>query len=64
MGGVLACKVSGVDADQLAALALAFVALRTVYLVLYLKNVAMLRSVVWGLGFFVTLALLVLPLFG
>lgn len=60
--GILACKVSGVDADTLAQLALAFVVVRVVYLVLYLRDVAMLRSVVWALGFFITLALLVLPL--
>lgn len=61
--GVLACKVSGVDADQLAALSMAFVTLRILYLVLYIKNLATARSTVWILGFLLTLALLTLPLF-
>lgn len=61
--GVLACKVSGVDADQLAALSIAFVILRVAYLVLYIKNLATLRSVVWIAAFLLTLALLTLPLF-
>lgn len=61
--GVLACKVAGVDADEIALLSMAFVILRTVYLVMYLKNLAMVRSAVWTLGFLVSLALLTLPLF-
>jgi uncharacterized MAPEG superfamily protein len=61
--GVLACKVGGVDADELALLSIAFVLLRVVYLVLYLGNKATLRSAVWTLGFLISLALLTLPLF-
>ena len=61
--GVLACKLSGVDADQVAALSMAFVTLRIVYLLLYLKNLATPRSIVWILAFLLTLALLALPLF-
>lgn len=61
--GVLACKVAGVDADEIALLSLAFVAIRTVYLVVYLKNLSTLRSGVWSLGFLISLALLSLPLF-
>jgi uncharacterized MAPEG superfamily protein len=61
--GVLACKVSGVDADQVALLSIAFVVLRAIYVVLYIKNLATARSGVWTLGFLVALALLTLPLF-
>ncbi|HLT40581.1 MAG TPA: MAPEG family protein [Enhygromyxa sp.] len=61
--GVLACKIGGVDADEIALLSIAFVGLRTIYLVMYLKNLATIRSVVWSLGFLVSLALLTLPLF-
>jgi uncharacterized MAPEG superfamily protein len=61
--GVLACKVAGVDADELALLSMLFVGLRALYLVLYLRNLSTLRSTVWAFGFLVTLALLGLPLF-
>jgi uncharacterized MAPEG superfamily protein len=61
--GVLACKAAGVDADELALLSIAFVVLRTLYLVVYLRNMPTLRSAVWTLGFLVSLALLSLPLF-
>ncbi|MFO7567678.1 MAG: MAPEG family protein [Enhygromyxa sp.] len=61
--GVLAAKLAGVDADYLAPLTVAFVVLRTIYLIVYLRNIPMLRSAVWGLGFLVSLAILTLPLF-
>jgi uncharacterized MAPEG superfamily protein len=61
--GVLACKVGGVDSDEIALFSIAFVALRAIYLVLYLKNMSTLRSAVWSLGFLVSLTLLALPLF-
>lgn len=61
--GVLACKVAGVDADQVAMLSMAFVALRVVYLVVYLKDMPTVRSAVWTLAFLTSLALLALPLF-
>jgi uncharacterized MAPEG superfamily protein len=61
--GVLACKVGGVDADQVALLSIAFIVVRVLYLVLYLKNLSTLRSTVWFLGFFISLGLLGLPLF-
>lgn len=61
--GVLACKLSGVDADEVAMLCMAFVLLRTLYLVLYMSNKSTLRSVIWTLGFLTSLSLLALPLF-
>jgi uncharacterized MAPEG superfamily protein len=61
--GVLACKVGGVDSDEIALLSMLFVALRTVYLVVYLKNMPSVRGAVWSLAFLVSLALLALPLF-
>jgi uncharacterized MAPEG superfamily protein len=61
--GVLACKVGGVDSDEIAMLSMAFVALRTVYLVAYLKDMPTFRSAVWFLAFGISLALLALPLF-
>jgi uncharacterized MAPEG superfamily protein len=61
--GVLACKVSGVDSDEIALFSIGFVVLRAIYLVLYLKNVSTLRSVVWCVAFLLSLVLLTLPLF-
>jgi uncharacterized MAPEG superfamily protein len=61
--GVLACKVSGVDADEVALLSIAFVVLRAIYVVLYLKNLPTARSAVWFLAFLVSVTLLTLPLF-
>lgn len=61
--GVLACKVGGVDSDEVALLSMVFVALRTVYLVAYLQNWSTFRSAVWSLAWLISLALLALPLF-
>jgi uncharacterized MAPEG superfamily protein len=54
---VLACELRHVDIGRTAALSLAFVALRVLYLGLYLGNKPSVRSPVWGLGFLTTLAL-------
>lgn len=61
--GVFACKLGGVDADEVALLCMAFIAVRTVYLVFYLKNLATPRSATWFLGFLISVVLLFLPLF-
>jgi uncharacterized MAPEG superfamily protein len=54
---VLACELRHVDVGRTAALCLAFIALRTIYLGLYLGDKPSARSPVWGLGFLTTLAL-------
>jgi uncharacterized MAPEG superfamily protein len=61
--GVLACKLGGVDSDEVVLLSIGFVLLRTLYLVLYLANKSTLRSTVWTFAFLISLALLALPLF-
>ena len=61
--GVLACKISGVDADEVALLSMGFVIVRVIYLVTYLKNLPTVRSIVWSVAFLLSLALLTLPLF-
>lgn len=61
--GVLACKVAGVDADQVALLSISFVVVRALYLGCYLGNKSTLRSTVWFFGFAISLVLLGLPLF-
>jgi uncharacterized MAPEG superfamily protein len=61
--GVLACKISDVDSDEVAMLCMAWVLLRTLYLVFYVSNKSTLRSTVWTLAFLISLALLALPLF-
>jgi len=60
--GVLACQVAHVDATRVAILSVAFVALRVVYIGLYLGNIAPVRSLTWMAGFGVAVALLVQPL--
>lgn len=44
-------------------LAITWVVLRIVYIVLYIANLAALRTVVWTCGLLITVALLLLPLF-
>jgi uncharacterized MAPEG superfamily protein len=60
--GVLACKAAGVDADEIAFLSMAFVAIRAAYIGLYLSDRASARSLTWLAGLLCTLALLALPL--
>lgn len=60
--GVLASKATGVDADEIALLSMAFVALRIVYIGLYLGDKPSARTAVWLLGTLCTGALLALPL--
>src|SRR5690606_27570667 len=60
--GVLVCKVAGVDADEIALLAMVHVAARIAYIACYLGDRPTLRSAVWGVGFLASIALLVLPL--
>lgn len=43
-------------------LGLAYLAARLVYMVLYLKDVATLRSLVWSVGFFASIALMLSPM--
>lgn len=54
---VLACELRHVDIGRTAALSLGFVALRVLYLVLYLGDKPSARSPVWGLGFVTTMVL-------
>lgn len=62
--GVLACLHTGAHPELVPSLCVAFVALRAVYLALYLGNKPTARSTVWTLGFLVTGTLLALPLVG
>jgi uncharacterized MAPEG superfamily protein len=60
---VVVSWVGHANAHTMTMLAIAFVALRAIYIVLYIANLALLRSVVWTSGWLVTLALFLLPLF-
>ena len=62
--GVLAALGRGVRADLVACLAIAFVALRAIYLVAYLGNRPSLRSSMWALALLVNVALMVLAVAG
>ncbi|MBR9912575.1 MAG: MAPEG family protein [Gammaproteobacteria bacterium] len=62
--GVLAATATGVTGSVADYLALAYVLARLVYLYCYLKDIALLRSVVWGVGFLSSLALLCSPAWG
>jgi uncharacterized MAPEG superfamily protein len=62
IAGVLVAQQSGVAAATVNALALAFVALRVLYIVLYVTDRAAARSLVWMLGTGACVALFVLAL--
>ena len=59
--GVLVAVTSGITGSIVDYLAIAFVVARIVYIALYIKNVATLRSLVWVVGFGCSLALMCSP---
>jgi uncharacterized MAPEG superfamily protein len=61
--GALLCEMRHVNATYAAALAIAFVVIRCVYIALYLGNKATARSGVWSLGVLATLGLYVIAIF-
>ena len=62
--GVLAALQRGVAAELVAALAVGFIVLRTIYMFAYLGDRATLRSSVWGLGMAVVATLMILAIIG
>jgi uncharacterized MAPEG superfamily protein len=60
---VIIAHLGHADEKWSSILAIAFVMSRVVYPVLYLANIDKARSAVWGIGYFCTAALFVLPLF-
>lgn len=58
---VMVAYLSASPAVWLSGLAFAFVALRIAYVACYWAGLALLRSIVWSLGFFVTIAIFLLP---
>jgi len=54
---VLAAQFAGLDQVRTDQLAMAFIGIRLVYTALYFANVAALRSLVWGAGLAVTIAI-------
>lgn len=61
---VLTADYLGDRADMLDTLAMAFIGFRLVYIALYLKGIAGLRTVAWGLGFLTVVAIFTLPAWG
>ena len=61
---VLACELRRVGVGSTAALSLTFVAVRALYVGLYLGNKPSARSPVWALGMLTTLGLYVLAILG
>ena len=61
---VLGCELRHVDIGRTAALCLAFIGLRTIYLGLYLGDKSTARSAIWTLGILTTAALYVLAIVG
>jgi len=61
---LLAALWAGVDSVWVHALSLAFLIARVVYIKLYLADQATPRSLVWSIGFFACLGLIVLGLLG
>lgn len=60
--GVFSCQLTQVDAARVAWLSVAFVGIRSIYIVFYLLDKAPLRSLTWMTGFGVIVALLAQPL--
>jgi len=62
--GLLAALWAGVDSVWVHTLSLTFLIARVIYVQLYLADSATLRSVVWAIGFFACLGLIVLGIIG
>ncbi|MCL1620355.1 MAPEG family protein [Ralstonia pseudosolanacearum] len=60
---VLVAILGGSPVDRVNGLAVAFIAVRVLYTVCYLANWATARSLVWTVGFVLTIALFVQPAF-
>lgn len=56
--GVLLARISGVDEQQIALLALIFISARVLHGVCYVANLATLRSLAWAAGFSCVIGLL------
>ncbi|TLU67230.1 MAPEG family protein [Thalassotalea litorea] len=62
--GVLVASVSDVTSSLVSILAIAYVIARVLFLVLYIKNIATIRSIAWAIGYLSSLALLCSPAWG
>ena len=58
IAAVVLAQQSHAEQGRIDALALVFVAIRIVYVIVYLMNLGTLRSLVWGAGFAVSVAIL------
>jgi len=59
--GVLVATTAAPRVEAINCLALAYIAARLVYPILYLKDIHYARSLVWGVGYIASLALLTSP---
>jgi len=59
--GVLVATASSINAPVIDYLALAYVAARIIYIPLYLKDIATMRTLVWSVGYGSSLALMCSP---
>ncbi len=59
--GILVAESLAVAQATVDNLAMAYIAARILYLVFYITDTAMLRSTVWGVGYFSSLALICSP---
>ena len=62
--GVLVATVAAVQSVWVDYIAIAYVAARLIYIPLYLKDIATMRSMVWGVGYLGSLALMCSPAWG
>ncbi len=62
--GVLVASFSGVTSAVVSWLAIAYIVSRIAYLFFYMKNIAMLRTLVWIIGYASSLALICSPAWG
>ncbi|MDY6829793.1 MAG: MAPEG family protein [Pseudomonadota bacterium] len=61
--GVLVAHVGGASGSAAAALAVAHVLSRILYTILYIADLDKLRSLIWAVGFFSSVGLVLLPAF-
>jgi len=59
--GVVVAHLAGLDEHRASVLAVTFVVARTLYPILYIFDLDLLRSAVWGIGYVATVLLYVLP---
>jgi len=59
--GVLVITATGLSSSTLTLLCLTYLVARVLFIFFYIKNLATYRSLIWGIGFIISLALICAP---